>query len=78
VRLLGAEGANYQAIEFAGDAAADLPFDDRLVLSNLMVEAGAKAAIFGHDRVTAAYLPTAAVCAANPFGPRPARAMHGR
>ena len=56
VGALGADGANYQAIEFAGDAVAELPVDDRLVLSNLMVEAGAKAAIFEHDRVTAAYL----------------------
>lgn len=43
---LGADGANYQAIEFTGDALAAFPLDDRLVLSNLMVEGGAKAAIF--------------------------------
>ena len=56
VGQLGADGANYQAIEFAGDAVAELPIDDRLVLSNLMVEAGAKAALFEHDAVTSAYL----------------------
>ncbi len=43
---LGADGAAYQAIEFAGPAAARLPFDDRLVLSNLAVEMGAKNGIF--------------------------------
>jgi 3-isopropylmalate/(R)-2-methylmalate dehydratase large subunit len=52
---LGAEGANYQSIEFAGDALAAFTFDDRLVLSNLMVEAGAKAAVFPHDAITSAY-----------------------
>ena len=52
---LGADGANYQAIEFDGDALAALPLDDRLVLSNLMVEAGAKAAIFPYDARTAEY-----------------------
>ena len=39
---IGADGANYQAIEFDGEAT----LDDRLVLCNLMVEAGAKAAMF--------------------------------
>lgn len=43
---IGADGANYQAIEFHGDAVPDLSPDDRLVLCNLMVEAGAKAAMF--------------------------------
>jgi 3-isopropylmalate/(R)-2-methylmalate dehydratase large subunit len=43
---IGADGANYQAIEFDGEAVAGLSLDDRLVLCNLMVEAGAKAAMF--------------------------------
>lgn len=55
VAELGSEGANYQAIEFAGDALPALPLEDRLVLSNLMVEGGAKAAIFPHDAQTTAY-----------------------
>lgn len=46
VAELGAEGANYHALEFHGDALGALPLEDRLVLSNLAVEAGAKAAIF--------------------------------
>jgi 3-isopropylmalate/(R)-2-methylmalate dehydratase large subunit len=55
VAELGSEGANYQAIEFDGDALAALPLEDRFVLSNLMVEGGAKAAIFPHDAQTSAY-----------------------
>jgi len=43
---IGADGANYQAIEFDGDAVPEIALDDRLVLCNLMVEAGAKAAMF--------------------------------
>lgn len=46
IAQLGSEGANYQAIEFTGDAVPALRLDDRLVLSNLMVECGAKAAMF--------------------------------
>jgi 3-isopropylmalate/(R)-2-methylmalate dehydratase large subunit len=41
--LLGADGANYQALEFAG---AELGLDDRLVLANMSVEMGAKNGIF--------------------------------
>ena len=52
---LGADGANYQAIEFTGDALPAFDLEDRLVLSNLMVEGGAKAAIFPHDAATSAY-----------------------
>ena len=56
VAELGSAGANYQAIEFAGEALPELALEERLVLSNLMVEAGAKAAIFPHDARTTAYL----------------------
>ena len=43
---IGAAGANYQAIEFDSGAGPEVSLDDRLVLCNLMVEAGAKAAMF--------------------------------
>ena len=56
VARLGSDGANYQAIEFAGDLADCSALDDRLVLSSLSVEAGAKAAIFPHDASPSAYL----------------------
>src|SRR5262249_30989401 len=56
IGALGAEGANYQAIEFRGPEAGEFLFDERLVLSNLSVEAGAKTAIWDADDVTAAYL----------------------
>jgi 3-isopropylmalate/(R)-2-methylmalate dehydratase large subunit len=56
VAELGAEGANYRALEFDGAALAALPIDDRMVLSNLAVEMGAKAAMFPADDATLAYL----------------------
>ena len=56
VAALGSDGANYCAIEFDGPGLASLSMDDRLVLSNLMVESGAKAAMFPCDEVTSAFL----------------------
>ena len=42
VGRLGMDGATYQALEFIGEGAAALAMDDRLTLSNLAVETGAK------------------------------------
>ncbi len=53
---IGADGATYQAIEFCGPALASLDLEDRLVLSNLTVEMGAKNGIFPSDALTIAYL----------------------
>jgi 3-isopropylmalate/(R)-2-methylmalate dehydratase large subunit len=58
---LGADGASYQTIEFDGSGATSLEVDDRLVLSNMSVEMGAKAGIFRADAKTAAYLASRAV-----------------
>ena len=53
---LGAEGANYQTLEFHGPSLGAFTAEDRFVLSNLAVESGAKAAIFPADAATDAYL----------------------
>jgi len=53
---LGADGATYQTLEFAGRAIADLELEDRLVLSNLSVEMGAKNAVFPADERTFEYV----------------------
>jgi 3-isopropylmalate/(R)-2-methylmalate dehydratase large subunit len=45
-RELGADGASYQALEFSGPGLESLELEDRLVLSNLAVEMGAKNGIF--------------------------------
>lgn len=55
-RRIGSDGATYQALEFDGPGAAELDVEDRLVLSNLSVEMGAKAGIFNADQKTSRYL----------------------
>ena len=56
VGKLGTDGATYQALEFIGDGVRHLSMDERLVLSNLSVEAGAKAGLFYADEVTLRFL----------------------
>ena len=53
---LGAEGANYRAIEYAGSAVAAMEIDDRMTLSNHAAELGAKAALLEADEKTIAWL----------------------
>ena len=52
VGQLGQEGANYQTLEFLGPGANSLSIDERMVLSNMSVEMGAKAGIFSADPLT--------------------------
>jgi 3-isopropylmalate/(R)-2-methylmalate dehydratase large subunit len=56
IAVLGAEGANYQSLEFSGPAVDAFSVDERFVFSNLAVEAGAKAALFDADAATRDYL----------------------
>lgn len=53
---VGANGCNYQVMEFTGDGAHGLSVNDRMVLCNLAVEAGGKTAIFEADDVALEYL----------------------
>lgn len=53
---LGAEGANYETLEFHGPGVAAFSLEERLVFSNLAVEAGAKAALWNADAATERYL----------------------
>ncbi len=53
---IGHSGATYQAIEYCGETIKNLPMDERFCLSNMAVEAGAKAGLIGYDHITAEYL----------------------
>lgn len=53
---LGAEGANYRAIEYAGTAVAAMDIDDRMTLANHAAELGAKAALLEADEKILAWL----------------------
>lgn len=53
---IGANGANYKAMEFAGPGLAGLSVSDRFVLCNLTVEAGAKTGLMPVDEATLEYL----------------------
>ena len=53
---LGAEGANYKAIEYAGLGVAAMGIDDRMTLANHAAELGAKAAVLEADEKTIAWL----------------------
>ncbi len=53
---LGAEGANYRAIEYAGPAVSAMDIDDRMTLANHAAELGAKAAVLEADAKTFEWL----------------------
>jgi 3-isopropylmalate/(R)-2-methylmalate dehydratase large subunit len=67
-RRLGADGANYLALEFDGPGVAALDVDDRIVLANMSVEMGAKVGLFPFDDCTAAYLEKRTASAFEPVG----------
>lgn len=52
---LGADGANYKALEFHGSTISQMSIDSRMTIANMAVEAGAKAAVFIPDEKTALY-----------------------
>lgn len=53
---IGVDGARYQAMEFAGSVIDSLPMTDRFTMSNMAIEAGAKAGIIVPDAITEAYV----------------------
>lgn len=56
IGLLGVDGAIYQSLEFSGDGLSDLSMADRLTISNMAIECGAKNGIFAVDDITRKYM----------------------
>lgn len=56
IGMIGANGANYMAMEFEGEGLKTLCMSDRIAICNLCVEAGAKTALMEVDEVTLAFL----------------------
>ncbi|MCQ2501300.1 MAG: 3-isopropylmalate dehydratase large subunit [Lachnospiraceae bacterium] len=53
---IGANGANYKAMEFVGEGMKTLNMSDRISICNLCVEAGAKTALMEVDEIALDYL----------------------
>ncbi len=56
IKDIGHSGATYQTLEFTGSTINDLSIDDRLVLSNMAVEAGAKTGLIQPDEKVIEFL----------------------
>lgn len=69
----GLSGAEYQAVEFCGEAVRSLPMQERMTLTNMSAELGAQAALVEPDEVLAQYLARADLCSATASGSTRAR-----
>ncbi len=56
IKEIGVDGALYRAMEFAGPVVSDFEMDERFVLCNMAIEAGAKNGIIEVDTRTRDYL----------------------
>lgn len=55
IGMIGVDGALYNSMEFAGEGVAALSMADRMTVTNMAIEAGAKNGIFPFDTVTEEY-----------------------
>jgi 3-isopropylmalate/(R)-2-methylmalate dehydratase large subunit len=53
---IGTDGANYRTMEFTGEVVREMSMEERLTLTNMTTEAGAKNGIIAPDAVTDEYI----------------------
>jgi len=53
---IGVDGANYAAMEFAGETISHLNMDERMTICNMAIEAGGKNGIIAPDDATIEYV----------------------
>ncbi len=56
IGMIGSSGADYKSIEYHGDGVKTLTVDQRMTLTNLASEMGAKNAVFPYDEVLKSWL----------------------
>ncbi len=56
IGMIGVDGALYRSMEFCGEGVSELTIYDRLTISNMAIEAGAKNGIFEVDKQTIDYI----------------------
>lgn len=56
IGMIGVDGARYKAMEFTGDGIRALSMDNRFTMSNMAIEAGAKAGLIEPDEITLEYV----------------------
>ena len=78
IGTIGANGCNYQVMEFTGEGAKTLSISERMVLCNMAVEAGAKTGIFEPDEKAIEYLEAHGRKPKALFTKRPGRSLRKR
>ena len=78
---IGVDGALYRSMEFTGEGVASLSMSDRLTMTNMAIEAGAKNGIFEVDDQTLAFVAEHSdrkpvVYKAEGYGKRSAEGLH--
>jgi 3-isopropylmalate/(R)-2-methylmalate dehydratase large subunit len=71
IGMLGADGADYRAVEFDGEAIGRMSVASRMVLANLSMEMGAKVAFTPVDATLMDYLLPHVIGALSPIAPDP-------
>lgn len=56
IGTIGHAGATYKAVEYTGNVISDMEIDERMAISNMAVEMGAKAGLMEADEKTRAFL----------------------